>query len=452
MSSQNSKPTSDWFARHPDVTSIYAGLVDLNGTMRGKRLPVAQADKLLEGKMRLPLSTCNVDIWGADIEGSPLVFDSGDGDGQCVWTGRSVLPMTWLSEPSVLIPLTMKHDAGQPFMGDPRQVLNYINRQLDERNLKAVVAFELEFYLTQSDNGKPAPPCSPVTGQPPNSESVYSLTEVEQFDGFLNDVYACCKLQNIPADSALAEYGIGQFEINLQHGDDALKAADDAVYFKRLIKGIARKHGFIASFMAKPYPDSPGCGMHVHFSLVDADGKNIFDNGQHDGTAELLYSVAGVLSGLAPCTALFAPHLNSYRRLQPETHAPTQIAWGYENRTAAVRIPGGPHQARRIEHRVAGADANPYLVLAAILGAALQGLDKQELPADPVTGNAYESDSTNIPSNWQFALDEFAASSFNQEVFPAEFLPLFTACKRQEMAKFNQHMSAFEVSSYLETV
>lgn len=402
--------------------------------------------------MRLPLSTCNVDIWGADIEGSPLVFDSGDADGQCLWTGRSELPMTWLSEPSLLIPLSMNDDNGQPFFGDPRQVLDYVRAQLDERQLTAVVAFELEFYLTEIDGGRPAPPRSPVTGDPLASESVYSLTEVEHFDTFLNDVYACCALQNIPADAALAENGAGQFEINLLHGNDVLKAADDAVLFKRLIKGIARKHGFIASFMAKPFLQTSGSGMHVHFSLVDAEGNNIFDNGQDDGTPALHHAVAGVLEGMTPCTALFAPHLNSYRRLQPETHAPTQISWGYDNRTTAIRIPGGPAAARRIEHRVSGADANPYLVLAAILGAAIRGLDRQELPIDPLTGNAYASDTDNIPTNWQDAVNVFASSEFNAAFLPASFLPLFTACKQQEITVFNRHMSAFEVASYLEVV
>ncbi|MBX2882681.1 MAG: glutamine synthetase family protein [Granulosicoccus sp.] len=452
MSSPNPAAITDWLTQHPDVTSLHAGIVDLNGTMRGKRLPVSQIRKLLGGKMRLPLSTCNVDIWGADIEGSPLVFESGDGDGQCVWTGRSELPMSWLSEPSLLIPLSMQYDDGQPFFGDPRQVLNSVKLHLDAQKLKAVVAFELEFYLTEVRDGKPVAPRSPVTGEQPNSESVYSLSDLEQFDQFLNDVYTCCSLQNIPADAALTENGAGQFEINLLHGDDPLKAADDAVFFKRLIKGIARKHGFVASFMAKPFTASSGSGMHVHFSMLDSDDNNIFDNGQEDGTAELHHAVAGVLEGLAPCTALFAPHLNSYRRLEPETHAPTQIAWGYENRTAAIRIPGGPAAARRIEHRVPGADANPYLVLAAILGSALQGLNRKQLPIEPLKGNAYTSSTAGIPSNWQDALSVFTSSPINKEIFPEPFLALFSACKQQEINTFSRHMSAFEITSYLDVV
>ena len=180
---------------------------------------------------------------------------------------------------------------------------------------------------------------------------------------------------DIPADTAISETGLGQFEINLMHSDDALRAADDTWLFKMMVKGLARRHGFAASFMAKPYPEYSGNGLHTHFSLLDRDGNNVFDNGGPEGTTMLHNAVAGCLAAMHDCTLIFAPHANSYDRLVPGMHAPTGIAWAYENRTAAVRIPSGSSAARRIEHRVAGGDVNPYLMLAAILGAALIGIE-----------------------------------------------------------------------------
>src|SRR5262249_30020903 len=159
-----------------------------------------------------------------------------------------------------------------------------------------------------------------------------------------------------------------------------------------VVRGLARKHGFAATFMAKPYGDRSGSGFHVHFSLIDENGVNVFDNGTDEGAPILRNAVAGMLETMAQLALTFAPHENSFRRLVPGAHAPSSIAWGYENRTVAIRIPGGSPKARRIEHRVAGADANPYLVLASILGGALLGIERQLQPAGPITGDAYAID------------------------------------------------------------
>lgn len=446
----SSTPAQQWLAQHPATRYLQAAVVDQNGNWRGKRVPVEQLDKVLGGQMRLPVSICNLDIWGSDIAGSPLVFASGDGDGQCRWTGRGPLPMNWLQEPTALVPLTLTSESGTPFLGDPRQMLNGVVERYRQQQLTPVVAFELEFYLTRLTNNQLEVPRFSTTNLAFAGESIYSLSELEEFDGFLNAVYETCALQDIPLDTALGESGAGQFEINLKHSADPLKAADDAVLLKRVIKGIARQHGYVATFMAKPYADFAGSGMHTHFSLQDADGSNVFDNGTTEGSPTMLHAVAGLLEGLIPCAALFAPHLNSYRRLQPETHAPTQVAWGYENRTTAIRIPGGPNAGRRIEHRVAGADANPYVVLAAILAAALRGMDSQATPPAALQGNAYTAKTAKLPTLWQTTLLELEHNALVKELLPDEFLTLFLATKSQELARLNQHMSAFELATYLE--
>ncbi|PTM96198.1 glutamine synthetase family protein [Mycoplana dimorpha] len=443
---------NDWLINAESVESIQAVVCDLNGILRGKRVPVGQAKKVLEGGIRMPLSIVGVDVWGEDIVNSSQVFTSGDQDGVCSPTGRGALPVGWTLKPSAVVPLWLFKEDGEPFLADPRQALAHIVRQYHELGLRPVVASEMEFYLIDPEPDHAEPPISPYTGKRLDSDAILSIDELDDFGQFFSDVYAECERQNVPADSAVAENGIGQFEINLVHSDDPLKAADDALFFKRIIKGVARKHGFAATFMAKPYGLRSGSGMHVHFSLVDEAGRNVFDDGTEQGSDILRHAVAGLTRGMAETTLLFAPHYNSYRRLRPDTHAPTSITWGYENRTAAIRIPGGNPAARRIEHRVAGADANPYLVMAGILGAALMGIRNKWEPPPPVVGSAYQMKAPRIPSEWGSAVSAFENGSIVSEIFDPDFRSMLIACKRQEIAGFAEQVTDFEFSAYLEIV
>lgn len=441
-----------WLADRPEIQSIFACVCDLNGTLRGKRVPVEQAEKVVEGGMRMPLSVCGVDIWGEDIENSKLVFETGDSDGLCDFTGRDLLPISWTDRPTAMAMLWMRQEDGTPFAGDPRRALSNIVDRYKARGLTPVVATELEFYLCDPSGDQPMAPQSPVSGKRLDSDGVLSLDELQHFDGFLNDVYDACEEQGIPADAAISENGAGQFEINLLHVDDPLKAADDAVLFKRLVRGVARKHGFAATFMAKPYGHRAGSGFHVHFSMLDAEGNNVFDNGGEEGTPLMLNAVAGLLATMQENSLTFAPHENSFRRLMPGAHAPTGVAWGYENRTAAIRIPGGSHKARRIEHRVAGADANPYLVLTSILGGALLGIENEMTPKPAIVGDAYRLDLPHLPLDWASAIEAFEDGAHVAEVFSAQLQTMFVECKAQELKRFGQQVTNFEYHSYLEVV
>ena len=370
-----------WLEGRPDITSLRAAVCDLNGILRGKRVPVAQAGKVLEGAMRMPYSITCLDIWGEDVKGNPLVFQQGDIDGRCEPTGRGFLPVNWLGSPTALLPLWMLNEDGTPYLGDPRRALAAVCARYAALGLTPVVATELEFYLVDTTGEVPTPPRSPVTHKFLDGDGALSIDDLDHFEAFFTDVYAACDAHGVPVDSAISENGGGQFEINLLHEPDPLKAADDALYFKRFVKGIARKYELAASFMAKPFLDRAGNGFHVHFSLLDADGRNVFDNGTADGSETMRHAVGGVLALMRASSLIFAPHRNSYRRLTPNAHVASEVSWGYETRAAAVRIPGGSNAARRIEHRVAGADANPYLVLAAILGAALEGMENADRAA-----------------------------------------------------------------------
>ena len=257
---------------------------------------------------------------------------------------------------------------------------------------------------------------------------------------------------DIPAEAAISEVGMGQFEINLEHVPDALKAADDAWLFKMLVRGLARNHGMAASFMAKPYEEYAGNGLHTHFSVVDAEGRNLFADGTFEGTRLLHNAIAGCLHAIPDCALIFAPHGNSYERLVPESHAPTGICWAYDNRTASVRVPGGSYKARRVEHRVAGGDVNPYLFLAAVLGAALIGIEEDMSPPPPIEGNAYVQDMDQIPDTWEAAIDRFEQSPIARRIFPDLLVDNLVMTKRQELHYFAELSAEEQLELYLDTV
>jgi glutamine synthetase len=441
-----------WLDERPEIESVFACVCDLNGTLRGKRLPAASARKIVDGGLRMPLSLMNVDIWGEDIEDSALVFETGDSDGLCEATGRDPLTVSWTTKPAGLVQFWMSEENGTPFDGDPRRALDAVMQRYRARGLTPVVAVEMEFYLVDPTKAAPRAPVSPLSGKRLDSDGVLSLDELQHFDSFLNDVYATCAAQGIPADAVISENGAGQFEINLMHVADPLRAADDAVHFKNLIRGIARKHGFAGTFMAKPYGFRAGSGMHVHFSVVDDAGTNVFDDGGEKGTLVLGNAVAGLLATMQQCALTFAPHQNSYRRLRPGAHAPSSVVWGYENRTASIRIPGGNPRARRIEHRVAGADANPYLMLTSILGGAILGIERAMTPPDPIAGNAYAQDLPQLPPDWASAIDAFEDGEHVADIFSRRLQRMLVECKRQELRRFSEKVTDFEYHSYLEAV
>ncbi|WGH79742.1 glutamine synthetase family protein [Jannaschia ovalis] len=443
---------SGWLHGHPEVGSVRVAACDLNGQARGKRYPRRFAHKLEAEGTRFPFSILNLDIWGEDIEDSPLVFDSGDADGILKPTERGFVPMPWLSTPTALLPVWMYHEDGRPFAGDPRHALAAVLARFRRHGLTPVVATEMEFYLVDDSTRQLRVPASPRSGKRRPGAETLSMRALDAFDIFFTELYDAAEAMDIPANTAISEAGIGQFEIDLSHQPDALKAADDAWLFKLLLRGLARKHGFAASFMAKPYPDYAGNGMHVHFSVLDEDGANIFDDGTREGAPALRHAVAGLLAAAPAATLVFAPHLNSYDRLVPGAHAPTGLAWAYENRTAAIRIPSGPHAARRIEHRISGGDANPYLLLATILAAALQGIEDGAEPPAPIAGNAYAMDLPQIPATWPEAVDRFATDHWTPRLLPRPLIENLVLTKRQEIRDIEELTADERMDLYLDTV
>jgi glutamine synthetase len=442
----------NWLRQNPQVRTIRVAASDLNGQPRGKRMPARFAERVLSEGTRFPMSSLNLDIWGEDIEDSPLVYEAGDRDGVLMPTERGFMPMPWLDTPTGLLPIWMFHEDGRPYDGDPRHALHSVIDRYKARGLTPVVAVELEFFLIDDSTNRLQIPPSPRSGKRRIAGEILSLRALDQFDRFFTELYDACEAMDIPADTAISESGLGQFEINLMHQADALRAADDAWLFKMLVKGLARKHGFAASFMAKPYPDYSGSGLHMHFSVLNEAGENVFNDGSDTGSATLRHAVQGCLQSMPGLTLVFAPHANSYDRMVPGSHAPTGIGWAYENRTAALRIPSSGPAARRIEHRVAGGDVNPYLMMAAILGGALMGIEDAQEPPTPITGNAYDADLPQIPGDWETAIAAFERSDAVRRIFARDLISNYLLTKRQELRYMRDLSPQERVEIYLDAV
>ena len=436
-----------FLADNPDIEVIEALLVDLNGVHRGKWIPRHKLESVFAGEMRLALTGVTPDIWGRDVPA--LCAETGDGDGICVPTARTLKRLPWLARPTAQVYLQLTHE-GKPWGYDPRVVLENIQQRFAARGLTAVVAPELEFMLLSTErdaHGIPLLPRTRIGGRSGVGGQLYSTDVMHEFADVLHEMREACDAMELRLDTLVKELAPGQYELNQQHLGDALQAADNAQMLKRVIKGVAQKHGYVATFMPKPFAHMDGNGFHTHISVVDDSGQNIFDDGTEKGSAALRHAIAGLAASMADLMLVFAPNRNSYRRFAAGTHTPAAPTWGYENRDVALRVPVGDPASRRIEHRVAGADANPYLVLAAILAGVLHGLE-EKLPAPEPAGGTHEA-ATELAADWLTATRDFERSTFVPEYLGAPFQQAMSAIKRFEQDEFNRTITPFEYDAYL---
>jgi len=427
-------------------------LVGMNGDLRGKQVPLEGEKKIWDGSVRLPSSTQSLDIWGDDNDDiTGLSLSVGDPDGVCIPDRRSLTVLPWAPEGSKQVLATMHEFDGTASFMDPRAILARMLKRFEDRGLTPVVATELEFYVVQDDwhvTGKPRPPAALMYRDQPNGYQLYDMRATDALDGYLQTVRAWAKDMDLPADATTAEFGPGQFEINLLHRPDALAAADDCIYLKRIAELAAPRFGLKSTCMAKPYADHAGSGLHVHCSVIDKDGKNILDAKGGD-PAKLKSICAGMLQTMRDAQLVFAPFANSYRRFQPGSFAPVDLTWGFGHRGTAIRIPDKDGPAARVEHRVAGADVNPYLLLTAILGGILLGLDN-ELDPGPVTEPGKDApDAKRLTHDFLTAVEEFSASPFIKDAFGAEYQKLYGDTKRKEAITYLRTVSDFDYQTYL---
>lgn len=427
-------------------------LVGMNGDLRGKRIPIDKDKKVWEGQVRLPSSTQSLDIWGDDNDDlTGLSITAGDPDGLCKPDMKTLSPMPWAPLGSSQILAFMHEMDGTPSFMDPRVILANVIARFTALGLTPVVATELEFYLIDRDwrkTGRPRLPRQMSYKGEAVSTQLYDMSATDIVDEYLKTVNDWATSQGLPVDATTAEFGPGQFEINLLHRADAMLAADECIYLKRLVEQAARHHNMKSTCMAKPYADQAGSGLHVHVSVLDKDGNNIFD--AKDGDPVKLKSVcAGMLKTMRDAQAIFAPFANSYRRFQPGSFAPVDIDWGMGHRGTAIRIPDAKGPAARVEHRVAGADANPHLLLAAILGGMLLGIEEELDPGPATEPGSAPASTQQLTHDFLTAVDEFGASSEMTRIFGREYQNLYTVTKRKEALIYLQTVSDFDYRTYL---
>jgi glutamine synthetase len=446
------KEAADFLEAHPGTTTIDAVFADLSGVVRGKRYPIAQIGKLFGEGIAFPGSVFLLSASGDSQDPKGRGFSDGDPDEVAKVIPGTLHPVPWSDRPVAQVLLTLQAMDGTPFPFEPRNVLKTVLARIAELNLRPVIAFELEFYLIDRErlpSGAPQPPRSPVTGQRDLATQVYGMAAVDDFADFLEAAAQACAAQGVQIGATSSEYAPGQFEINLQHLDDPLLATDHCVMFKRAVQGVARRHSVQATFMAKPYLESAGSGMHLHISLLDDKGHNVFDGGKEPASETLLHAMGGILNLLPESMAILAPNPNSYRRFRPNIFVPVSRSWGYENRSTTIRIPIGGGAARRIEHRMAGADANPYLVLATALAGLHHGITNKIDPGPPCPGNAGETLDPGLPFRPYRALDALRASTVLPGYFGADYPATYAACKAKELESFEEHIGPVEYAWYL---
>jgi glutamine synthetase len=439
-------------AAEPDIVFVDAMLADVCGTLRGKRLPASGTAHLFETGMQIPESIYLMDASGEMTNPFGRGFGDGDPDGTA-WPIPETIAPVWSEGPKRAQMLMTLHDAkGQVHPAEPRAALARVLERFTAMKLKPVAALELEFYLIDRErtaDGAPQPPIDPRGGKRETAYSVYGMDDLDRYRGFLDALTEAAKRQNVPVSATSSEYAPGQFEANLKHQSDAMLAADHAVFLKQIVKNAALSAGFDATFMAKPYPDRAGTGLHVHVSVLDEQGRNIFDDGSVEGSEALRHAIGGMQKLMPGSMALFAPSLNSYRRFQPDMFAPVNRRWGVNNRSVGLRVPVGPGSARRVEHRAAGADANPYLTLAGVLMGLHHGLTNEIDPGPAAQGNVSREPDMALPFSLDAALERLEAELAVCDYLGEETVKLYAETKRLEARRFAKIVSAAEYAWYL---
>lgn len=438
---------------HPLVETVEIILPDLVGVARGKRFDVGELAAALRGEAVFSSTLYALDTAGANVDRSGLVWEEGDADRPISLDLATLAPVPWNAGRAQILGGLDDHD-GTPFFADTRRLLGRVAEGFAAHGLRPVTALELEFYLLDpalDAAGLAQLPESRRLGRRARECEVYSFDRLAEVDGFLDTLKGYCQAQGIPAKGAVSEFAPGQFEVNLKHVNDPVTAADHALLFKRCVKVAAEAHGLRACFMAKPFEQLSGNGLHIHLSLVDEAGRNVFAQGEA-GEALLRHGIHGLQQVMAESMLIFAPNANSYRRLQPLSYAPTAPTWGINNRTVALRVPAGPRAARRIEHRAPGADANPYLATAAMFAGVLIGLEAKGDPGPPIKGNAYAQARRTVPTNWAEALLAFEQGGRLTPYLGERFKRLYAACRRAEFDRFEAQLTALDFEWYLSAV
>ena len=449
-------PTAEldaFLKKHPETAFIDVMFVDISGILRGKRIPVADARGLFTSGMQGPVSAITLSVIGHTDD--PFGRGNSDGDPDQMFhpVPGTLAPAPWLGPKVAQVLTSFWRGDGSPEPSDPRQVLAGVIGRFEPLGLTPVVAVELEFYLMDRERGPdgvPQAPISPLTGRRMPQHHSFGLAELESISDIANDFSATGEMQGLATGTLIVEYSGGQFEVNLRHKPDAMRAADEGILLQRLVRHVAMHHGLEATFMAKPYAEGAGSGLHFHISLLDRDGNNIFAVGDDPmRNTALRHAVGGLFETMNESMAFFAPNQNSYRRLAPGQFAPTGKCWAFDHRGVAIRIPSGPKDARRLEHRVAGADAEIHLAMACLLAGIHHGLTQKIVPPEPITGPVPDETDPDLPLDLPTALRLLGEARILPRYLGDDFCKLYAEARRLEHAGLQAQIPPAEYAYYL---
>jgi glutamine synthetase len=430
---------------NPELQYVDCVFADLCGVVRGKRIARGALAEVFETGLAIPHTIYFLDARGEMVERATQAPFEGDGEGIAWPVAGTLTRVNWSQRPHGQVLMTLCDAKGLPYFGEPRNVLERVVGRFDSLELVPAVGCAFEFYLfdrERSKNGIPQPPDAGA-GQ----GAVYSINDIDRFDGVLTGIAEAADIQGLPPLTTTSESGLGRFKIALA-STDAVRAGDHAVFLRQIVRAVARKRGLDATFMAKPYLALPGSALEISVALEHSSGRDVFFDATHGTSEALRTAVAGVQALTSDAIALFAPNANAYRRFAAGGVARNK-RWGINNKTTAISVGGATVEMRRIEHRLAGADANPYLALAAVLAGIHYGMSEGLDPGQPFEGNA----TTFVDQTMPFAIDPALVALENgsilREYLGPAYVDLYCATKRAELTRFRSHIPAHEYDWYL---
>ena len=431
-----------WLEEH-NISEVEALVPDLTGNARGKFIPAGQF--LRRGQPRLPESILVQTVTGEYSDDHWDFVNPTDTDMLLEPDAKTLRLVPWAREPTAQIIHDCLTQEGEPHPLSTRNVLKRVLALYEARGMQPVIAPEVEFYLV-SRNTDPDNELEPPVGRSGRAETSrqsYSIDAVAEFEDFVEDMYDFAEAQELSVDTLIHENGAAQMEINFNHGDP-LDLADQVFIFKRTVRETAHRHQMYATFMAKPMQAEPGSALHIHQSVLDLDsGRNIFIDEQGEESDRFRHYIGGLQRFTPNLISFYAPNVNSYRRLAPDISAPINLNWGYDNRTTAFRVPQSEPAATRVENRFPGADANPYLALAASLASGYLGMEQQLEPTRPHGGTANE-DEVEVARTLEEGLRLLQSTPELVDIFGELFLAAYTAVKLDEFEEFNRVISSWE--------
>ncbi len=465
MTTQTNSPSGATIAEaqafldaHPEIEAFDIVLHDSNGIGRGKIIRRHELLAFYQSGRFLPISILGLDICGEDVHETGLIWDQGDGDLRAWPIPGTLKPLHGTTPPRGEVLMSLYTLEGAPMTSDPRHALQAQVDAMAAEGLFPAGAFELEFFLLANDrgpDGRVRPAADVLDGRASHRTEVYSVDHLHGMLPLFSDIYAGAEKAGITAETMISEYAPGQYELTLHYRTDVMQAADDLMRLKRIVRAQARAHGVTACFMAKPIEDYAGSGMHFHVSLQDREGRNVFtESVEGQWSPEILHALGGLRATMGESMLVFAPHANSWRRFANQSYAPVSTSWGVNNRSVALRIPAGDKRARRIEHRPAGVDANPYLVAATVLAGIRHGLAHRIDPGPETTGNGYDEagGDDSIPRDWNAAIAAARDSAFLKDALGEDMHRTFVAVKAAEYARVARTISDVDYDLYLHTV